>query len=144
ELLAALRALRNFHARDAAVDGRHLDLAAERGGAHRDRHHAEDVGTSALEELVGLDREENTEVACRPAAQARIAHTGKADARAILDTRRNIHGQRPFAHDAARAGAGRARIVDDLAAPLAGRAGALDREEALGGTNLAEAGTRRA
>src|SRR5690606_12318671 len=59
-------------------------------------------------------------------------------------TRRNIHGQRPLAHDAARAGAGRARIVDDLAAPLAGRAGALDREEALGGTNLAEAGTRRA
>src|SRR6185312_433595 len=52
ELLAALGALGDLDARCAALDGRHLDLAAERRGSHRDRHFAEDVGAVALEELV--------------------------------------------------------------------------------------------
>src|SRR5688572_5086603 len=52
ELLAGLGAFRDLDARLAAVDGRHVDVAAERGRGHGDRHAAEDVGAVALEELV--------------------------------------------------------------------------------------------
>src|SRR5438876_449748 len=45
ELLAGLGAFGNCHTRLLAVDRRHLDLTAERGGNHRDRHFAEEIGT---------------------------------------------------------------------------------------------------
>ena len=54
-----------------AIERRHIDLAAERGRRHRDRHLAEDVGAVALEELVRLDRQEDVEIAGRAAAQDR-------------------------------------------------------------------------
>src|SRR5947207_1900766 len=56
ELLARLGAFGNCYPRLLAVDRRHLDLAAERGGGHRDRHFAEEIGTVALEEFVRSDR----------------------------------------------------------------------------------------
>ena len=78
-----------------------------------------------------LDREEDVEVARRAAAHARLALAGEADARAVLDAGGDVDRQRPLARHAARAGAVVARVVDRLAAALAGRAGALDGEEAL-------------
>ena len=104
----------------AAVDGRHLELAAERRRHHRDRHAAMQVGAVALEERVRLERQENVEVARRPAAHARLALAGEADAGAVLDAGRHVDRERALARDAAGAGAVRARIVDDLAAALAG------------------------
>ena len=105
ELLAGLRAVRDLHLGLAAVEGRHLELAAERRGGHRHRHAAEDVGAVALEELVRLDRQEDVEVARRPAAQARLALAGEADARAVLDAGRDVDRERALLGDAAGAAA---------------------------------------
>src|SRR6185312_7297412 len=114
-------------------------LAAERRGREGDRHPAEDVGAVALEELVRLDRQEDVEVARRTAAQAGLALIGQPDARAVLDTGRDVHRQRALLDDAALAGAFGAGVLDHLAASLAGRAGALDGEEALARAHLAVA-----
>ncbi len=86
-----------------------------------------------------FDREEDVEIAGGAAAQACLAFTGKANARAVLDARRNVHRQRPLLHDAAGAVAGGAGIVDRLAAALTGVAGTLDGEEALARADLAGA-----
>ena len=115
----------------AAVERAHREFAAERRLHHRDRHAAIEVGAVALEERMRLDRQENVEIARRAAAHARLALAGEADARAVLDAGRNIDRQRALARHAARAGAPVAGIVDRLAAAVAGRAGALDGEEAL-------------
>src|SRR5690606_3858529 len=144
ELLAALRTFRDLHACDAAFDRRHLDLAAERGGAHRDWNHAENVGTVTLEEFVRFDGQENVEVARAPAAQARLTLTGKPNAGAVLDASRDVHRQSTLAHHAARAGAARARILDDLTTAMTARAGPLDSKETLRGAHFSETGTGRA
>src|SRR6185437_15179526 len=135
---------RNLHLGLLAVDRRHLELAAERGRHHRDRHAAVQVGAVALEEVVAADREKDVEVAGRPAARARVALAGEPDAGAVLDAGRNVDRQRAVALHPAGAGAGRARIVDHLAAAVAGRTGALEREEALGLADLAVARAGRA
>src|SRR5262249_35276606 len=119
ELLAGLRSLGNFHARLAAIHGRHIDVAAERSGGHGDGHTAKDVGAIALEELVRLDRQEDVKIARRAAAHSGLAFAGEANARAILHAGRNVHGKRALLHDAPRAAARRARVIDDLAASLA-------------------------
>src|ERR1043166_2869114 len=134
---ARMRALGHFHFRPAAVDGRHFEAAAERRRHHRDRHAAMQVGAVALEELVRADRQEDVEIARRPAAYAGLALAGKADAGAVLDAGRHVHRKRAFARDAARARAVRARIVDHLAAALAGHTRPLQREEALRVAHLA-------
>ena len=79
-----------------------------------------------------LDRQEDVEIARRPATQPRLALAGEPDAGAVLDAGRNVDGQRALL--AAR-GPGRAQVGHGLLMiwprPLAGRAGALDGEEAL-------------
>src|SRR5262245_51956945 len=86
------------------------------------------------------ERQEDVEIAGRPAAHPSFALAGKPDARAVLDARRNVDRQRPFARGAAGAAAGRAGILDHLAAALADRTGPLEREEAaLGVTDAAVA-----
>ena len=102
------------------------------------------VGAVALEERVRAERQENVEVARRTAAHAGLALAGEPDAGTVLDAGRNVDRQRALARDAAGARAGRARIVDHLAAALTGRAGALQREEALRVTDAAGAVAMRA
>ena len=77
------------------------------------------VGAVALEERVRAEREEDVEIAGRPAAHAGLAFAGEADAGAVLDAGRDVDRQRALARDAAGARAGRAGIVDHLAAALA-------------------------
>src|SRR5262245_14583827 len=89
------------------------------------------VGAFALEERMRAEGEKNVEVARRTAADAGLAFAGEPDAGAVLDAGRNVHGQRALARHPPRTGAGRAGIADHLAAALAVRAGALQREEAL-------------
>src|SRR5262249_60932657 len=122
----------------------HIECAAERRRHHRDRHAAMQVGAVALEELVRRQRQEDVEIAVRPAAHAGLAFTGEPDAGAVLDARRHVDRERALARHAAGPGAVRARIVDHLAAALAGDAGALQGEEALGMPYLAGAAAGRA
>src|SRR5206468_488327 len=136
--------LGNLHPRRGAIERGDIDLAAHRSRRHRDRHLAEDIGAVPLEELVRLDRQEDVEVAGRAAAQAGLALAGKADARAVLDALGNVDRERALLGDAARAAAGRTRVLDRFAAPLAVGAGALDREKALARPHLAVARARRA
>ena len=89
------------------------------------------IGAVALEELVRRQRQENIEIAGRPAAHAGLAFAGEPDAGAVLDAggmltdsvRSRVTRPEP-AQD-------RAGILDHLAAALTARAGPLQREEAL-------------
>src|SRR5262245_21446551 len=94
ELVAALGARWNVDARHLAVERRHLDVAAQRRLHHRDRHAAMHVRALALEEQVAAHRQEDVEIARRPAACAGLALAGEADARAVLDAGRDVDLER--------------------------------------------------
>src|SRR4029077_14800711 len=83
--------------------------------------------------------QENIEIARRTAAHAGFAFAGQPNAGAVLDARRNVDRQSALARHPAGARARCARAVDRLAAALAIRAGALQREEALGMADFAVA-----
>ena len=89
------------------------------------------IGAIALEELMVRQREENIKVTRRPAADAGFALAGQPDTGAVLDPLRNVDRQRAVALYAPRAGAGRARIFNGLAAALTARAGSLQRKKPL-------------
>src|SRR5436190_13703263 len=131
EAPSRLGAFRHLHAGIAAVDGRHLELAAERRGDHGDRHPAMQVGALALEKWMRAEGEKNVEVARRPAADAGLAFAGEPDASTVLDAGRNVHRQRPLARHPPGARAGWARIADHLAAALAVWTSSFQGEEAL-------------
>src|SRR6516165_9473305 len=143
EAAAGLRALRHFHFGLGTVDRRHFEFAAERSGHHGNRNAAVQVGAFALEERMRADRQEYVEITGRPAAHAGFALAGEPDAGAILDPRRNIHRQRALPGDAPRTGARCAWRVDRLAAAVTIRAGAFEREKALGVTHPAVAAAHR-
>src|SRR5690606_15786243 len=84
-----------------------------------------------------LYRQEDVEIARRSATHARFAFTGKADACAILHASRDVDGERTLFLRSTRAMTIGARLVDGLAAPVAGRAGAFNGEEALRRPHLA-------
>src|SRR5580704_17989090 len=123
--MAGLRPGRDSDPGPAALDGRHLDRAAERGGRERDRHAAEDVGAVALKDRVLRDADEDVEIAWRRGAQPDLTFACEADAGAVFDARRNVDRQRLLAPHAALSAAGLARLLDRLADAMAGRAGAL-------------------
>src|SRR5664279_4245801 len=84
-----------------------------------------------LEDVVSLDANLDVEVAVRPSVRARLAVAAGADAHAFVDARRNLHFERLVLLQTPLAVAGDARLGDDLARAVAGRAGLLDAEEAL-------------
>ena len=75
---------------------RHFDGAAERRRHERHRRAAIKIVSVALEHRMRLDRDEDVEIARRPAIQARLAFARQADARAFLDARRNVDAERAF------------------------------------------------
>src|SRR5262249_30450212 len=89
ELLAGLRAGGGFRARFAAVDRRHLDLAAERRLRYAQGDAAEDVGAVALENRVRPDADVHVEVAGYRAGSAGLPLAAEADAGAVFDARRH-------------------------------------------------------
>src|SRR3982750_2700762 len=89
------------------------------------------IGAVALEELVLGQRQEDVEVAGRAAADPGLALSGEPDPGALLDSRGNVDRQIPLAGDTPLTRAGRAGVLDHLAAPLAARTGPFQREEAL-------------
>src|SRR5262249_40695620 len=130
-----LAPFRNLYATVVAADGRHFDLAAERGKNHGDRHPAMQIGAVALKEWMGADGEKNVEVAGRPSAHARFALPRKPYAGPILDAGGNVDGEGALARHSPGAGTGRTWVVDHLAAALAGRAGPFQSEKSLGVAN---------
>jgi hypothetical protein len=63
------------------------------------------VGAIALKELMRGKRQENVEIARRPATDTGFALAGKPDARAVFDALRDIDRQGPLARHPSRAGA---------------------------------------
>ena len=72
----------------AAVERRHLDLAAERQDRVTDRQLAEQVVAVAVEELVLLDVDDDVEIARRAAGAAVLAFVLEAQLLAGGDARR--------------------------------------------------------
>src|SRR5687767_11667826 len=130
ELLACLSALGNVDRR-LALQGGHLDLAAQRRPRETDRYHAMQVVAVALEDLVLLEPDLDVQVTRRPAVGARLAVAGAADAHAVVDAGGNLHFQRLLLLDAALAMAGGAGLGNDLARAAAVRAGLLHAEKTL-------------
>ena len=122
-----------------AVDARHGDRAAERGGGEAHRAFGDQGRALALEDRVPLHVDENVEVAAGGAANAALALAGDADAGAFVDPGGNVDVELAALDRPALAVAGRAGIGDGLARAEAGRAAALDDEEALLGADLAGA-----
>ena len=99
----------------AAVERRHLNLAAERDGREVHRDLAEQVVAVAAEELVLLDVHDDVEMAGGSAAGAGFAFVLQPELLAGGDAGRNLDRDLPLARDAAGAAAALARLGDDLA-----------------------------
>ena len=89
------------------------------------------MGAFPLEELVLADADVHVQVAGADALTAGFSLTGQADAGAVIHAGRDGHLQAAFPLHRADAAAGAAGVADGAALPVACRAGALDREEAL-------------
>lgn len=89
------------------------------------------VRAVALEQRMPLDAQDHIQIARMAAARPRLALTRQANACAAFDARRNGNGQRTFLARASDALAALARIFDDFARALTGRACMLNREKAL-------------
>jgi hypothetical protein len=130
KLLAGLRAVGNVDG-GLAVERRHLDLAAQRGGGKADRHHAVQIVAVALEDVVLFQTNLDEQIARRPAVGARLAVAGRPDAHAVVNAGGNLHFQRFLVLDLALTVAHTARVLDELAGAAAMRAGLLHAEKAL-------------
>lgn len=75
---------------DAAVDGRHLDLSAERGLRERHRHLHEHGVAVALEERVRLDKDRDEQIARRPAVQPGVALAAQIQRLPVVDAGRDL------------------------------------------------------
>src|SRR5690606_8298144 len=113
ELRAGLRAGGDRHLGPAAVQRRHLDVAAEGRRGHGDRHAAVEIRAVALKEAVRPDRQEDVEVARRRAAHPGLAFAGQANPGAVLDSRRNVYLQGLLAMNATGPAAAFAGRLDD-------------------------------
>src|SRR5690606_5687308 len=92
---------------------------------------AMEIVAIALEDRVLADPDLDEEVSRRATGDARLAVAGRADPHPVLDAGGDVDLEGLLLLDAALALAGGARLGNHLAAAVAGRAGLLDREEAL-------------
>src|SRR5690606_5477254 len=130
ELLAALGFRGNLE-RDATVQGRDFDFAAEYGGRETDRHVAVQVAALAAEYTVGANVDLDVEIARRAAVFPGLAFTREPDAIPAVHAGGNFHGEiARFLLAPAPAAVG-ARLGDDRAGAAALRAGLLEGEESL-------------
>jgi len=91
-----------------------------------------------------LDGQEDVKVSGRTSTQPCLALACKPDARTVLDAGRNVDRKRTLFDRTALPRALAAGVFDDLATALTLRTGALDREEALGCADPADAVTHLA
>ena len=116
-----------------------LEFASEHRGAHGRRHRAQQVQPVALEQVVGPYAQEDVEVSARTAARAGVALALQADARAVIDARRDRDFQSALLAHLAGAVTALAGIQHHASGAAAARAGAFDGEEPLAGPHPARA-----
>ena len=143
-MAARLRTLWNTHAGAAAVDSRHLDFSTQSGRGNRNWHAAVEVQAIALKKFVLLHLDKDVKVAGWTTAHTCFTFTGKTDACACFNTRRDVDREGFFLLHAALAVAHLTGVLDGLTHTVTGRAGAFDGEETLLRTDFPHAGTRRA
>src|ERR687887_1041647 len=117
--------------RHRPVQGRHLQLGAERGLGEGHRHGDGQVVAAAAEQRVLADVDLDDQVPGGRAGLAGLALALEADGGAVADPGGDADLQLAGADLAAPAAAVGARVVDHRAAALAGRAGAGQPEQAL-------------
>src|SRR4249919_1957142 len=139
QLFARLNSRRDLQLDLVAVDAGQADRAAKRRGREAHRAVGNQCRSLARIDRMPLHVDEQVKIAASCSAYARLALTGDADACAFIDACGNLHRQLALGQDSTLAVAGGARICDDLTGAAAGRAAALDDEEALLGTNLPHA-----
>ena len=135
---AVLGAGRDFD-RDGRVQGGHFHLGAEGGLGEADGHFAKEVVAVALKNLMGLDMQNDVQIAGRAALDSRLAVAGGTEADAGVHAGGDFDGDLGGAFAAAAAAAGAARLVNNTSAPAAARAGLGDAEDAAGSDDLAAA-----
>src|SRR5580698_8059381 len=97
----------------------------------------------ALEDLMLGQRQEDIEVARRPAIETGLAFSGQSYARSFFHARRNIDRQRPFLLHMTAAAARLAGIADNTPGPMTIRTSTFDSEKALLRPDFPCAGTGR-
>src|SRR5207245_7376482 len=127
---AALRAFGNFQFL-FPVQSRHLQLRAEGGLRNADGNRAVQIRTTALEERVLFDFEDNVQIARRPAIRPGLALAGDTQPRSRIHTGRNSQLDGFFAFETSLAVALLAALAHNLARTLARRARAGDGEKPL-------------
>src|SRR5690606_7645838 len=142
--LAGLGAFVDLDLGARALKGGHFEFAAECRCDHRDGNFRVKIGPVAGKELVGLDRDEDVEIAGRSAAHAGFALAAQPYAGAVLDALGNIDRKRARDLPPSLAVAIGAGLVHGLPAPVALGTGLLDGEEPLRGAHLAVAGAHAA
>src|SRR5687767_802626 len=138
-----LRAGGNLEAIGAAENG-HVELRAEGQLRERRRQIGEQVGAVAREDGVLADADEDVEIAGRAAVDAARALSGETQLHAVVDARRDLHGQHPLGAFAPLAAADLARALVQL--PFAATAGTRPGhgEKAVAHAHLAASLTRLA
>src|SRR5688500_6346322 len=138
-----LRAGGNLEAIGAAENG-HVELRAEGALCGRRRQIGEQVGAVARDAGVLADADEDVEIAGRPAVDAARALSGETQLHAVVDARRNLHGQHPLGAFPPLAAANLARALVQL--PFAAAAGTRPGhgEKAVAHAHLAASLTRLA
>ena len=101
---------------------RHLDLATEHGGGHRDVDLGLEVVAVSLEASIRSDRDDQIDVARGSAIETGPALAGHAHPLAAIDTRGNVHLERLGAPHEAGAIARRTLLTPHLAGAAARRA----------------------
>ena len=130
ELGAVLGAFRDLQAIGLFQRG-NLDIRAQCGLAHVDRDGAVQVVAAALVEGVFLDLQHDVEIAGRSAVCAGLAFLGEPQAVAVVDARRDVDLEFANHLPVTLPMALPAGIAHDLAAAVAGMAGAPHRQKTL-------------
>src|SRR5207244_1058679 len=131
QLPAVLRAGGDLQRHAVPVRRRHLDGRAERSLGVGDGNVDDEIRASTIEPLRGLDPRHDEQIARRPARLADLTFALEADARTVLDARRNLDRVAARAPFAAAALAFAARLLHDRAVAAATRAGLRQREQTL-------------
>ena len=123
EVRARLRAGRNLQL-DLLGQCRNLDVIAQRSLRERQRNLAVNIIVLAVEEVMRLDAKDDVQVAVRAALGAAFPFAVQTNLSALINTRRNADVDFTLLLHFARAVAGAAFFLDDLAGAAAVRAGA--------------------
>src|SRR5881296_2177026 len=134
-----LRPGRDLDDRAVALQRRHLDLRAERGGGETDGELADDVVALASEGRMRGHLDQHIEVAGGAAVLPRLALVRQAQPSARLDAGRNVQVERAFRLHPLLAAARRTERGDRVAGALAASARFIESEEALLEAKLAGA-----